>query len=228
VNDVKNKIGDDKNGISINKMIEAIRINKDIRGHVELDNILLSSINGKLNIKSTDAFRGYNRNINIDWNSDKEIMLSRNSIEKVFSLLSGDIKFFIDDSNNFIKIIDSKGVVITSSLFEGKYPILGTIIEQNKYQNKFIIDRQEFIDAIKTIKPFTDSLKSIEISKIDSNTLKIYGENTAQNLSKTVNIKFTEQKYNNNIKQSNDLDIVMPIALAQERQAGKERIISLN
>jgi DNA polymerase III sliding clamp (beta) subunit (PCNA family) len=155
-------------------------------------------------------------------------MIPRNAIEKVFSLLSGKTEFFVDDNNKYIRIVDSNGLTTTVNLFDGSYPILGKIIEQNKYQNKFIMDRDELISAIKIVKPFASSIKAIELSKIDSNTLKIYAEGDNKEINKTVNIKLIDQKYNNNIKQSNNLDIIMPIALAQERQAGKENVLSFN
>jgi hypothetical protein len=62
----KNKVVTDQSGISIGKIIEASKFAKDERGRRELESILLSSVNGKLNIKATDGFRGYNRNLNID------------------------------------------------------------------------------------------------------------------------------------------------------------------
>jgi len=64
--EINNKIGTDQNGVSISKLIEAAGFASEKLTHLELMSVMLSSVNGKLNIKSTDSFRGYNRNLNIN------------------------------------------------------------------------------------------------------------------------------------------------------------------
>jgi len=147
-------------------------------------------------------------------------MLPRNVVDKVFSLLSGKVEFFIDDSAEFIKITDSKGLVVTSRLTPGDYPILGTIIEQNKYENKFTINKEELVNAIKTIKPFSDSMNIVTFAKVDNNTLALSTENNGEKISKTVKLNITKENFNSNIKQTNNLDIVMPISLGRESNEG--------
>jgi hypothetical protein len=148
-------------------------------------------------------------------------MLPRNVVDKVFSLLSGKVEFSIDDNAEFIKITDSKGLVVTSNLTPGEYPILGKIIEQNEYQKKYIINREEFIDAIKTVKPFTDSMKALNFFKYSmtekKNILGVSAINSDKTIEKSYNLAFIQEDYKHNINQNNNLDIVMPISIGSEK-----------
>jgi DNA polymerase-3 subunit beta len=159
----KIKIDDFKKALS--QVIFAVS-NSETR--TELTGVLFQFTKDKLTLASTDSYRLAERKIKIksegELPEERNIIIPAKTLQEVTRILSvvknesfedkgGEIIFYVSDNQILINIANTE---LVSRLVEGVYPDYGQIIP-DKHETTVIINRSEFIRAIKAASIFSKS-----------------------------------------------------------------------
>ena len=147
--------------------------NQDIR--IYLNGLYIEVNNNQLVLVSTDGYRlsiGHinQKNTGVDKHT---AIIPKKSITEITKLLTkaqtGD-EINIDLSKNYLKI-EFKNIIIISQLISGRYPNYQQVLP-NESKGDVIINRQEFLNALRTVIPLIDeNNKGIHLTLKDENIL---------------------------------------------------------
>lgn len=132
---------------------------------MELTGVLFSFNNNKLNLAATDSYRLAEKEVKIKQNSKKEeevVIVPAKTIQELLRILNNfnfgeevdgenDIQISISD-NQILFTFDS--VSLISRLINGRYPDYKQIIP-SKSQTKAIVNKNEFVRAVKAVSLFS-------------------------------------------------------------------------
>jgi DNA polymerase III subunit beta len=147
---------------SLSQVIFAV---SNSENRVELTGVLFSFNKDKLNLATTDSYRLAEKEVVIKENSKKEeevVIVPAKTIQELLRILNNfdedidgvnDVKISISD-NQVLFTFDS--VSLISRLINGRYPDYKQIIP-NESRTEAIIDKQEFIRAVKAVSLFSKS-----------------------------------------------------------------------
>jgi len=125
-----------------------------------------------LKIAATDSFRLAEKNITLEKpiQKDTSFILPQKPAKEIINILGdkeGNVKiYFLPNQTMFelpMKETDHPQVQIISRLIEGEYPNYEEIIPK-KFKTKIIVNRDEFLNQIKTASLFSGKINEVKIS----------------------------------------------------------------
>ncbi len=149
-------------------------------GRPVLTGILTEIRDGQLELVATDGFRLAHRKISLENSSSFKALIPRRTFEEIVRLIDEELtkgseeeKVAISTSENQNQIIFKIGQSdLSSRLIEGQFPSWEKIIPKD-FQNRAIVDRGEFLKAVKLSSIFAKDVANITKIKSAKGTLQL-------------------------------------------------------
>jgi len=163
-----------------------------------LQGIRMTVNNGQLEIMSTDGFRATYQTTGAKINSkDTEFIIMGNNLDKFINLL-GEGKIEVKDSKTYVEFIGPNGSIQVGKI-DGQYPDVPRVYSSG-FKNELVIDKTEFLDAVKQIEPYAKQNAKITKLSIDpEGGVKLvaeYKDMNGQTITKSVDLKVSREEVN--------------------------------
>jgi len=146
----------------------------------EISGVFFSFQNDLIKIVATDSFRLAEKKLSLKNNLSKEYSLilpqaTAREVVNVFGEKGGDLKIYLSPNQIFFEYmmqeVDQPQIQFTSKLIEGEYPNYQEIIPK-KYNTKLILQKEEFLNQVKTAGLFSGKINEVKL-KITPKNKKI-------------------------------------------------------
>lgn len=154
--------------MGLNKVLNCVAIS-DLKP--EITGIYFNFKKDGLKLAATDSFRLAEKNINIDGLAGSNFILPAKTSQELSRLLKDsdvDVFLFIDDNQIMFEF---DNIQIFSKLIDGQYPNYEQIIPKN-FKTKAIINKQEFLNALKIASIFCGKNNDIKLI-INKNKIEV-------------------------------------------------------
>lgn len=140
-------------GRSLKKILPCI---EQTNPKIEITGALIDIQKENINLVSTDGRRLSLYNIKTNSQEELKLIIPKKAISEIQKLFNGEIEIYYDLN---VFIATSKSFEFYTKLINGKYPSYEKIIEDKQFENKITLDRENFIEGIKTISMLSETLK---------------------------------------------------------------------
>ena len=163
-----------------------------------LQGIRMSVKGGQLEIMSTDGFRVTYQTTGAKINSkDAEFVIAGNNLDKFINLL-GEGKLEVKDSKTYVEFTGPNGSVQVGKIAD-QYPDIPRVYTSG-FKNELVIDKTEFLDAVKQIEPYAKQNAKITKLLIDPEggvkLIAEYKDMNGQTVTKSVDLKVSREEVN--------------------------------
>ena len=188
----------------------------------ELSGVHIKNVNGRVRITTTDSFRLLSKEVGSKiLKSTEFIMAEPKKVSQILSSLTG--KITVKESAEHIEFEGDNGSVVARKI-DAKYPDFEKVYPQFKEQ--FRVSRESLKNALKELKPFTNSLSEVQITPMQTG-LKLYAKKE-DGVEKTIEIEATKTEIKNVKAQYIPGALVMPIRADGAGKGASENTLSLN
>lgn len=146
----------------------------------EISGVFFSFQNDLIKLVATDSFRLAEKKLFLKNTLSKEYSLilpqpTAREVVNIFGEKEGDLKIYLSPNQIFFEYmmseVDHPQIQFTSKLIEGEYPNYQEIIPK-KYNTKLILQKEEFLNQVKTASLFSGKINEIKL-KITPKNKKI-------------------------------------------------------
>lgn len=137
----------------------------------EISGVFFSFQSDLIKIVATDSFRLAEKKLSLKNSLSKEYSLilpqaTAREVVNVFGEKDGDLKIYLSPNQIFFEYmmeeVDQPQIQFTSKLIEGEYPNYQEIIPK-KYNTKLILQKEEFLNQVKTAGLFSGKINEVKL-----------------------------------------------------------------